>query len=155
RGRLRGSVRLGEPEVVELADGRVARVAKLRVDRDVVGTNPFGGLSPRELEHRLAPGPEVLALGPAAQPALERVAVRIDEARDLDNGRQLDEDTTPCCGASWSWGLQWHASACLRLRMPETSPSSTTRGTAHRARTVPGSSGARTATGRRSICTRA
>src|SRR5262249_21940004 len=59
RGRLRGSLRLGEPEVVELADGRVARVAKLRVDRDVVGTNPFGGLSPRELEHRLAPGPEV------------------------------------------------------------------------------------------------
>ena len=80
-GRLRSGVRLGKPEVVELADGGIARVAKLSVDPDIVVADPFRCLTPGQVQHGLAPGPEVLALVPAAQRALKAVAVRVDEAR--------------------------------------------------------------------------
>src|SRR5262249_15519403 len=70
-----------EAEVVELADRGVSGGPHLAVDRLVVGADALGGLPVRELEHRVAPGPEVAALGAAAQGALEGVAVCVDEAR--------------------------------------------------------------------------
>ncbi len=76
------SMRLREPEVVELADGGVPGRAQLAIDRRITRSHPFRGLTPRELEHRLAPRPEIGAFGPPAQRPLERVAVRVDEARD-------------------------------------------------------------------------
>ena len=42
-----------------------------------------------ELEHRVAPGPEVTALGAAAERPLEGVAVRVDEAGDREPVRHV------------------------------------------------------------------
>ena len=50
-----------EAEVVELADCCVARRPHLAVDLLVVGTDPVGALLVGEVEHRVAPGPEVAA----------------------------------------------------------------------------------------------
>jgi hypothetical protein len=86
-------VRLGEPEVVELTDGGVARVAQLTVDPDVVPADTFRCLTPGQVQHGLAPGPEVLALVPAAQRALKAMAVRVHESRELKCGRHAREDT--------------------------------------------------------------
>src|SRR5439155_3500463 len=83
RGLDRG-MRLSEPEVVELAHRRVAGVAHLGVGLYVLGANGVGRLPLRELEHDLAPGPEVAALRAPAERALERVAVRIDETRERE-----------------------------------------------------------------------
>ncbi len=73
---------LREPEVVELADGGVPGRAQLAIDLRIARSHPFRGLTLCELEHRLAPRPEIGAFGPPAQRPLERVAVRVDEARD-------------------------------------------------------------------------
>jgi hypothetical protein len=70
---------------VELAHGGEARVPELGVHRRVPGTHAGGCLAARELEHRLAPGPEVAALRTAPERALERMAVRIDESRYLES----------------------------------------------------------------------
>ena len=83
RGSLGGRARLLEPEIVELANRGVARRAQFAVDVRVARPDVGRGLTPGELEHRLAPGPEVAALRSPAQRTLERVAVRVDEARDL------------------------------------------------------------------------
>ena len=78
--RLDRGERLGAADVVELADRRVPGGAASRGtscrsrSRHAVGRERFG-LG----EHRLAPRPEVVALDAAAQRALERVAVRVDE----------------------------------------------------------------------------
>jgi len=72
---------LRRSEVVELADGRVAGGAHLAVGLLVLLADRVDGLLRRELEHQLAPGPEVAALGTAAQRPLEGVAVRVHEAR--------------------------------------------------------------------------
>ena len=69
-----------EAEVVELADRGVAGAAHLAVDLLVLGANALRALLVGEGEHRVAPGPEVAALGAAAEGALEGVAVRVDEA---------------------------------------------------------------------------
>src|SRR5439155_11345464 len=74
RGLCRG-VCFAEPEVVELADGGVARGAQLAVDPDVVLADARRSLTPRQVQHGLAPGPEVLALVPAAQRPLKAVAL--------------------------------------------------------------------------------
>src|SRR5436305_6957767 len=58
-GRLDRSPRLVQAEVVELAHRRVPGVTKLFVDRDVLATDLRGGLCLGELEHRVAPRPEV------------------------------------------------------------------------------------------------
>ncbi len=73
---------LREPEVVELADGGVPGRAQLAIDLRIARSHPFRGLTAGELEHRLAPRPEIGAFGPSAQRPLERVAMRVDEAGD-------------------------------------------------------------------------
>src|SRR5262249_8410125 len=90
-----------EAEGGELADGGEARLADLREDRPVVRANVR-----RELEHPIAPGPEIAALDLPAQRPLERVAVRIHETGDLEIVRHPEEDKQQCCDASWSWGWQ-------------------------------------------------
>ena len=83
-GCLRGRERLLEAEVVELADRGVAGGEHLAVDLLVLGADALGALLVGEGEHRVAPGPEVAALGAAAKRALEGVAVRVDEAGDRE-----------------------------------------------------------------------
>ncbi len=78
---------------MELADRRVAGAAHLRVDRRVLRSDVSRGLTPGELEHRVAPGPEVAALGPAAQRPLERVAVCVHEPWEVENVRHARENT--------------------------------------------------------------
>ena len=62
RRRLHGRVRLRQPQVVELADGPVPGCEHLRVDLDIARTDLFRGQTPGQVQHGLAPGPEVLAL---------------------------------------------------------------------------------------------
>ena len=64
---------------MELADRRVAGGAHLGVRAGVLGPDAGGVCRVRLAEHRLPPRPEVAALAAAAQPALERVRVRVDE----------------------------------------------------------------------------
>ena len=78
-GRLGRRKRLGDAEVVELADRRVPRGTHLPVHLDVV---PPHGLRRRLvglLEHPVPPRPEVGPGSTAAQRALERMAVAVDE----------------------------------------------------------------------------
>src|SRR5215218_1835965 len=79
RGGLDGGARLGEPEVVELSDGRVPSRPHLAIRSRVLSTDGLGCVSLGLRDHRLAPGPEVTARPAATQRALECVAVRIDE----------------------------------------------------------------------------
>ena len=76
---LGGREGLRETEVVELADHPVARVQHLAVDLDVAGAQLLDGQALRQREHRVAPTPEVVALRAAAQGALERVRMGVDE----------------------------------------------------------------------------
>ena len=82
--RLGRRVRLGQAEVVELADGGVAGGAHLPVDPGVALADPSRCLTPGQVQHGLPPRPEVLALVPAAQAPLEGVAVGVDEPRELE-----------------------------------------------------------------------
>ena len=79
-GSLRGRECLVETEVMELAYRGVAGGPHLAVDLLVLAADPLGALLVGEGEHRVAPGPEVAALGAAAEGALESVAVCVDEA---------------------------------------------------------------------------
>jgi CDP-diacylglycerol--glycerol-3-phosphate 3-phosphatidyltransferase len=81
-GRRRRRTPFLEPEVVELAHRGVARAEQLAIDVHVIPPHALWGLTPRELEHRLAPGPEIAALGPASEGALEGVAMGVDETGD-------------------------------------------------------------------------
>ena len=83
---LDGGMRLGGPDVVELADGRIAGREHLAVGLHVALADVSRGQTPGQVQHGLAPGPEVAALGLAAQGALERVAVRVDEAGEREPG---------------------------------------------------------------------
>src|SRR5581483_893919 len=94
-GGVGGGPRLAETEVVELADGGVAGGAHLREDGPIVGPDPGG-----ELEHGLAPRPEVSALAPSTKRPLEGVAVRVDEAGDLEIVRHARENTRACVASS-------------------------------------------------------
>ena len=79
--RLGRGTRLLEPEVVELADRREAVRAELPVDLDVLAADLLDAQRAGQREHPVAPRPEVAAPVAAAQGALERVAMRVDEAR--------------------------------------------------------------------------
>jgi hypothetical protein len=85
--RFSGGVRLRDPEVVELSDGRIPRREHLSVRGLVGGADELGCLPLGLREHRLAPGPEVAACGTPAQAALEGVAVRVHEARKSERAR--------------------------------------------------------------------
>ena len=67
-------------DVVELADGRVPGRPHLAIRRRVVLSDVSGCQAPSQVEHRLAPSPEIVAFRPAAHPPLEGVAVRVHEA---------------------------------------------------------------------------
>ena len=86
---FRGGERLLEAEIVELADRRIARGAHLAVDLLVAGADALRRLLAGELEHRIAPGPEISALGAASKGALEGVAVCVDEAGDREPVRHV------------------------------------------------------------------
>src|SRR5207248_11318409 len=68
----RRRTRLVEAEVVELADGGVAVRAQLPVDLHVLAADLVDGERGGELEHLVAPGPEVAAPVAAPPGALER-----------------------------------------------------------------------------------
>ncbi len=78
-----GGERLVEPDVVELADRRVARGDHLPVGVGVAAADAVGRQPAGLDQHRLSPGPEVAALHAPAHRALEGVAVRVHEAREL------------------------------------------------------------------------
>ena len=67
-------------EVVELPDSRVSRGQHLAVDLGVVRSHRCGSRPVGLLEHAVAPGPEVLSCGSAAESPLEGVAVAVHEA---------------------------------------------------------------------------
>jgi glycoprotein endo-alpha-1,2-mannosidase len=92
-GGLRGSVRFREAEIVELADGGVARAAELPVDPGIALADQSRCLTPGQVQHGLAPRPEVRALGPSAQRPLESVTVRVDETGELETVHHAREDT--------------------------------------------------------------
>ncbi len=81
RGRFDDCVRDFEAEVVELSDSGVAGGPHLPKRGGVLLAHSFRRLGARELEHRVAPGPEVAAFGSAAQCPLEGMAVCVYEPR--------------------------------------------------------------------------
>jgi hypothetical protein len=81
-GRLGRRASLLEPEVVELADRGVPGGAELAVEGGVLAPDALRRLPGGDLQHRLPPSPEVAALDPSPQRALEGMAMRVDEARD-------------------------------------------------------------------------
>ena len=105
-GRLRRRPRFGTPQVMELAHGRVPRRAHLAIDVRVVLPDTFRGLTPGQLQHRLAPLPEVAALRAAAQRALEGVAVRVDEAGQGE-GLSHGVYSTDACRDSHTSGVRF------------------------------------------------
>jgi CDP-diacylglycerol--glycerol-3-phosphate 3-phosphatidyltransferase len=116
-GRLDRRERLGEAEVVKLADRRVPASAELAIDLRVLPAYELGGLALRFGEHRLAPGPEVAAAAAAAQGPLERVAMGIDEAgqaEGLGHGRIL---STPMATRAVSVPLQQLPNALTIARL--------------------------------------
>ena len=92
---LRSRPCLLEPQVVELAHRRVPGPTHLGEDSGVIGAD-----AGRELEHRVPPSPEVRSFDPAAQRPLESVAVRIDEAGDLEIIRHVRDNTHGCVASS-------------------------------------------------------
>src|SRR4029079_649682 len=88
-GRFRRAERLLEPEVVELADRGVAGGEHLAVDLLVAGADALGRLPVGELEHRVAPGPEVAALGAAPERSLASGAVRFGASWERESVRHV------------------------------------------------------------------
>ena len=84
RGRRRGGTRLLEAEVVELADGRVPRREHLLVHEPVLAPDLGRGQRLGELDHAVAPRPEVRSTAAAAERPLERVGVGVDETVDRE-----------------------------------------------------------------------
>ena len=77
-------------EIVELADRRVAVLAKLPVDLAIFscGSRPRVSV-PATADHLVAPAPEVAATPATPQYALKRMAVGVDESRDGQHGHIL------------------------------------------------------------------
>ena len=93
-----GRLRLGKSDVVELADGRVARGPHLPVGVLVGRADPARVQLLGHLEHRLAPGPEVVSLRAAPHRALERMAVRRDESgQRMPVGHPREATIAPPC----------------------------------------------------------
>jgi CDP-diacylglycerol--glycerol-3-phosphate 3-phosphatidyltransferase len=79
-GGLDGRLRLREPDVVKLADGRIPGIPHLAEGGLVVEPDPSRGQAAGQLQHGIAPAPEVPALRSPSQRPLERVAVGVHEA---------------------------------------------------------------------------
>ncbi len=86
--RLRRSLgrgeRLGDPEIMELADGREPGSTHLFIHQRIVRPHRRGCRPVRLLEHLVSPGPEVGSGGTSAQRSLKRVAVAVDESGDRE-----------------------------------------------------------------------
>jgi hypothetical protein len=93
RGRLRSSVRFGQAEIVELADGGVAGVPQLPVDPGIALPDQSWCLTPGQVQHGLAPRPEVGALRPPTESPLEGMRMGVDKTGELESGRHAREDT--------------------------------------------------------------
>ena len=87
-------------QIVELADGRVARLAQLTVDGGVERAHGVGCLAGGLGEHRLAPGPEVTACLLPAQGALEAVRVNVDEAGEREPRHQTGSSARAAVSAA-------------------------------------------------------
>jgi CDP-diacylglycerol--glycerol-3-phosphate 3-phosphatidyltransferase len=79
-GRFHGSTRLGEPQIVKLADRGVPGVSHLAVRRRIEAPDRMGSLPLGLGEHHVTPLPEVPAPGATAQRPLEGVRVSVHEA---------------------------------------------------------------------------
>ena len=66
---------------MELADGRVAGLSHLAVTSPHSPFDLSRGQAPSQVQHGLAPGPEIAALDSTPERPLERVAVSVHEAR--------------------------------------------------------------------------
>ena len=78
---------------MELADGGVAGRPQLPVDQGIALADQSRCLTPGQVQHGLAPRPEVRALRASAQRPLERMAMRVDETGELETVRHAREDT--------------------------------------------------------------
>jgi hypothetical protein len=87
-GGVGGGVCLGHAEVVELADRGESRCAHLSVCLGVGRANELGRLPVGFGKHSGSPGPEVGSRSAAAQRALERMAVRVHESRQLQRAHE-------------------------------------------------------------------
>ncbi len=109
---LRGSVGLGDTQVVELADGRVSRSEHLAVCELVLRTHQHGRLPVGSGEHRLPPGPEVVSRSAPSERPLERVAMGVHEAGESQPARhgatlagsamRYRRSVPPCPGRSFA-----------------------------------------------------
>jgi CDP-diacylglycerol--glycerol-3-phosphate 3-phosphatidyltransferase len=85
---------LGEPEVVELPDRDVTRVAELAIDVRIRRAHALRRLPRREREHRLAPRPEIRSGGPLIERTLKRMAMGVDKT-GLKHARILPHMEAP------------------------------------------------------------
>ncbi len=76
--------RLGEPDVVELSNGRIAGATQLTKGGLVIASDLRRSQAGGQLQHGIAPAPEVSALGSSAQRPLKRVAVGVHEAGERE-----------------------------------------------------------------------
>ena len=117
RCRVGRGKRLGGAEVVELADGRVPGGAHLAIDVRVVLSDRVRRGAIGLLEHPVAPRPEVGAGSPAAQGALERVAVAVDEAGQGESGgHEIRRYHQPPLGLARRWITRPSPRPCARSR---------------------------------------
>ena len=116
-GGLRGGERLVEAEVVELADDRVPGRAQLAIDLDVLAPHELRALLLRQLEHRVAPGPEVAARRTPAQGSLEGVAMSIDEPGQAEGFGHRRILSTPMATRAVSAPLQQLPNALTIARL--------------------------------------
>jgi len=79
-GGLDRRLRLREPDVMKLADGRITGVPHLPKGGLVVEPDPCRVQAAGQLQHGIAPAPEVCALRSPSQRPLKRVAVSVHEA---------------------------------------------------------------------------
>ena len=87
--RRRRRFRLLEAEVVELADGRVAVLAQLAIDLEVLAADLRDAQRAGQGDHLVAPAPEVAAVAASPQCALKRMTVGVDESREGRHGHIL------------------------------------------------------------------
>src|SRR5206468_10831449 len=93
-----------EPVVLELPAGRVAGAALLAIAVVVVLADLARGQTASHVQHGVAPGPEIAALGPAAQGPLEHVAMGVHEPRErepLGHLRILSSWPPALCQPRW------------------------------------------------------
>jgi len=98
---------------MELADRRIAGAAQLPVHAHILAPHAPRSLAACEIEHRLAPTPEVTSFSAPAQGPLEGVAVHIDEAGKPRIHAEEDTSWPAVSLGAWLPALsrrRWHSS---------------------------------------------